>query len=206
MAKRPGGIRAFLETFRTYDLDRDALRGFDRPVYFALGGLSNPDEVLQVPGAIQMGGVSIHDAWDHGVMPYTTTGVFGKSSNVGTLMLAQRIGPERYYDMLGKFGLGQRANVGLPGEIDGLAKAFPHIRASQVRQAMRDSRPGEDPRGTGPYRRDAGPACSGESCTRCSGPPGRPPAGAAGGSGQQVGCRLGVGLGRGQRPCGHSGA
>ncbi|HTX96557.1 MAG TPA: penicillin-binding protein 2 [Mycobacterium sp.] len=83
-------------------------------------GLSNPDEVLQVPGTIQMGGVSVHDAWEHGVMPYTTTGVFGKSSNVGTLMLAQRVGPERYYDMVRKFGLGQRTNVGLPGESAGL--------------------------------------------------------------------------------------
>jgi pimeloyl-ACP methyl ester carboxylesterase len=44
MAKRPGGIRAFMETFRTYDLDRGALTRFDRPVYFALGGLSNPDQ------------------------------------------------------------------------------------------------------------------------------------------------------------------
>jgi len=44
MAQRPAGIRAFLETFRSYDLDRDALARFDRPVYFALGGLSNPDE------------------------------------------------------------------------------------------------------------------------------------------------------------------
>lgn len=83
-------------------------------------GLSNPDEVLQVPGSINMGGVTIHDAWDHGVMPYTTTGVFGKSSNVGTLMLAQRVGPERFYDMVRKFGLGQRTNVGLPGESAGL--------------------------------------------------------------------------------------
>ncbi len=83
-------------------------------------GLSNPDEVLQVPGSIQMGGVGIHDAWDHGVMPYTTTGIFGKSSNVGTLMLAQRVGPERFYDMVRKFGLGQRTNVGLPGESAGL--------------------------------------------------------------------------------------
>ena len=44
MAKRPGGIRAFMKTFRTYDLDREALARFDRPVYFALGGLSNPDQ------------------------------------------------------------------------------------------------------------------------------------------------------------------
>jgi cell division protein FtsI (penicillin-binding protein 3) len=83
-------------------------------------GLSNPDEVLQVPGEIDMGGINVHDAWEHGVMPYTTTGVFGKSSNVGTLMLAQRIGPQRYADMLGKFGLGQRTGVGLPGESAGL--------------------------------------------------------------------------------------
>ncbi|ARG83350.1 cell division protein FtsI [Mycobacterium kansasii] len=83
-------------------------------------GLSNPDEVLQVPGTIEMGGVSVHDAWDHGVMPYTTTGVFGKSSNVGTLMLAQRVGPERFYEMVRKFGLGQRTGVGLPGESAGL--------------------------------------------------------------------------------------
>ncbi|GFG68186.1 penicillin-binding protein B [Mycobacterium kubicae] len=83
-------------------------------------GLSNPDEVLQVPGTLQMGGVTVHDAWNHGVMPYTTTGVFGKSSNVGTLMLAQRVGPERFYDMVRKFGLGQRTGVGLPGESSGL--------------------------------------------------------------------------------------
>jgi cell division protein FtsI (penicillin-binding protein 3) len=83
-------------------------------------GLSNPDEVLQVPGSIDMGGVTVNDAWSHGVMPYTTTGIFGKSSNVGTLMLAQRIGPERYYDMVQKFGLGQRTDVGLPGESEGL--------------------------------------------------------------------------------------
>jgi cell division protein FtsI (penicillin-binding protein 3) len=83
-------------------------------------GLSNPDEVLQVPGSIQMGGVTVHDAWEHGVAPYTTTGIFGKSSNVGTLMLAQRVGPQRFADMVRKFGLGQRTDVGLPGESPGL--------------------------------------------------------------------------------------
>lgn len=83
-------------------------------------GLTNPDEVLQVPGSIFMGGVTVHDAWEHGVAPYTTTGVFGKSSNVGTLMLAQRVGEDRYFDMLKKFGLGQRTGVGLPGESGGV--------------------------------------------------------------------------------------
>jgi len=43
MAKRPAGLRAFLDAFFASDLDLDALRRFDRPVYFALGGRSNPD-------------------------------------------------------------------------------------------------------------------------------------------------------------------
>lgn len=48
MAKRPAGIRAFLRTFATYDLDRDALTRFPQPVYFALGSLSNPDDYGEV--------------------------------------------------------------------------------------------------------------------------------------------------------------
>ena len=48
MAKRPAGIRALMETFKSYDLDREALRRFDRPVYFALGGLSNPDQYAEI--------------------------------------------------------------------------------------------------------------------------------------------------------------
>ena len=48
MAKRPGGIRAFMRTFKTYELDHDALARFDRPVYFALGGLSNPDQFAAI--------------------------------------------------------------------------------------------------------------------------------------------------------------
>ena len=48
MAKRPAGINAFMRTFETYDLDREALREFRRPVYFALGGLSNPDQYAEI--------------------------------------------------------------------------------------------------------------------------------------------------------------
>jgi pimeloyl-ACP methyl ester carboxylesterase len=55
MAKRPGGIRAFMETFRTFDLDPGALARFDLPVYFALGELSNPDQFGAI--AARLGGV-----------------------------------------------------------------------------------------------------------------------------------------------------
>jgi len=48
MAKRPAGIRAILRAFERGDLDPEALRAFDRPVYFALGGLSNPDQYEEI--------------------------------------------------------------------------------------------------------------------------------------------------------------
>ncbi|MBT2596277.1 alpha/beta fold hydrolase [Arthrobacter sp. ISL-72] len=48
MAKRPAGIRAFLRTFKSYDLDRARLAAFREPVFFALGGLSNPDDYGEI--------------------------------------------------------------------------------------------------------------------------------------------------------------
>jgi pimeloyl-ACP methyl ester carboxylesterase len=48
MAKRPAGIRAINRAFKRADIDGDALRRFDRPVYFALGGLSNPDQYGEI--------------------------------------------------------------------------------------------------------------------------------------------------------------
>ena len=48
MAKRPAGIRALMETFASYDLDRESLRRFQRPVFYALGGLSNPDQFGEI--------------------------------------------------------------------------------------------------------------------------------------------------------------
>ena len=48
MSKRPAGIRAIIRAFGRDELDRDALRRFDRPVYFALGALSNPDHYGEI--------------------------------------------------------------------------------------------------------------------------------------------------------------
>lgn len=83
-------------------------------------GLTTPDEVHQVPGSIHMAGVTVADAWDHGLVPYTTTGIFGKSSNVGTLMLAERLGEDRFADYLDRFGVGRPTGVELPNESAGL--------------------------------------------------------------------------------------
>jgi pimeloyl-ACP methyl ester carboxylesterase len=44
MAIRPAGIRVMVDAFLDHDLDREALGRFDRPVYIALGALSNPHQ------------------------------------------------------------------------------------------------------------------------------------------------------------------
>ena len=54
-SNRPAGIRAFRRAFGREDIDPDALRSFDRPVYFALGALSNPDQYREI--ADRLGGV-----------------------------------------------------------------------------------------------------------------------------------------------------
>jgi cell division protein FtsI (penicillin-binding protein 3) len=82
-------------------------------------GVSKPDDVLTVPGSIRVADRTISDAWDHGTEQYTLTGVLAKSSNVGTILTAQKVGEERFADMLARFGLGQRTGVGLPGEEPG---------------------------------------------------------------------------------------
>ncbi|QIZ34103.1 penicillin-binding protein 2 [Saccharopolyspora sp. ASAGF58] len=82
-------------------------------------GIVKPDTVLQVPGSIKVADRTVGDAWDHGPVPMTFTGVLGKSSNVGTLMVAQQLGEQRFYDLARKFGLGQRTGSGLPGESAG---------------------------------------------------------------------------------------
>jgi pimeloyl-ACP methyl ester carboxylesterase len=43
MAKRPAGLRALMAAFDNSELDLEALRAFDKPVFFVIGGRSNPD-------------------------------------------------------------------------------------------------------------------------------------------------------------------
>ncbi|MCU1680462.1 MAG: cell division protein FtsI/penicillin-binding protein 2 [Amycolatopsis sp.] len=86
-------------------------------------GIATPQSTISVPGQLQVGDKTVHDAWTHPTQTFTTTGVFAKSSNIGTLELAQKLGPDRFMDLVGKFGLGQRTGVGLPGESAGSVPA-----------------------------------------------------------------------------------
>jgi pimeloyl-ACP methyl ester carboxylesterase len=48
MVKRPAGLNALTRAFTSGRLDSDALRSLGAPVYFALGGLSNPDHYAKI--------------------------------------------------------------------------------------------------------------------------------------------------------------
>ncbi|ATE56701.1 peptidoglycan D,D-transpeptidase FtsI family protein [Actinosynnema pretiosum] len=83
-------------------------------------GIYQPDSVLTVDGSIKVADRTIKDATWHDTQKMSFTGVFAKSSNVGTLMTAQQVGADRFADLLTKFGLGTRTGSGLPGEEAGL--------------------------------------------------------------------------------------
>ncbi|MBF0320828.1 MAG: penicillin-binding protein 2 [Nitrospirae bacterium] len=81
-------------------------------------GLVKPDDKIDcLGGAIEVGGKKIKDAHPHGVLTFME--VIQKSSNVGTIKLAQRLGKHRLYSYVKKFGFGEKTGIDLPGEISG---------------------------------------------------------------------------------------
>ncbi|HEX6356865.1 MAG TPA: penicillin-binding protein 2 [Actinophytocola sp.] len=81
--------------------------------------LTSPLDTHTVRDSIKVSDRTIEDAWGHPPQQFTTTGIFAKSSNVGTLMLAQECGQDRFSDLMTKLGLGKRTGVGLAGESAG---------------------------------------------------------------------------------------
>ncbi|MEP7019746.1 MAG: penicillin-binding protein 2 [Pseudonocardiales bacterium] len=82
-------------------------------------GVITTKSVLSVPDHIFMGGVQVSDAWWHPEQRFTATGVIAQSSNVGTLKIAQRLGPKRWYAVEKRFGVGERTGIELPAESSG---------------------------------------------------------------------------------------
>jgi cell division protein FtsI (penicillin-binding protein 3) len=82
-------------------------------------GLIKPNTVITVPPTIHMGGVTVADAWYHPTERFTATGVLAESSNVGTLKVAQKLGPTVWDRYERAFGVGQKTGIELPGESGG---------------------------------------------------------------------------------------
>jgi len=91
--------------------------------------LTNPNEIIDCQmGSIVVNGLRIHDHKAYGDL--TVTQVLEKSSDVGAIKLALRLGEERFDRYIRAFGFGGQTGVELPGETRGITK--PVSRWSKV--------------------------------------------------------------------------
>ena len=85
-------------------------------------GAVSPLTPIKVPGQLQRAGKSFSDYWKHETLRLTVTGVFARSSNIGTILAAERMpqAKEKLATYMERFGIGQKTELGLPGESGGL--------------------------------------------------------------------------------------
>jgi cell division protein FtsI (penicillin-binding protein 3) len=79
-----------------------------------------PMTPVTVPPTLHLAGHTFHDAEKHGTERLTAAGVLAKSSNLGTILVSQRVGAQRLSDIMHAFGLGATTGIGLPGESSGI--------------------------------------------------------------------------------------
>ena len=79
-------------------------------------GVTTPERVQTVPDTIRVLDETFHDSEKHAVQRLTFAGVIATSSNVGTIQVAQELGPQRLHDAFRAWGIGEKSEVGLPGE------------------------------------------------------------------------------------------
>lgn len=87
-------------------------------------GTTTPTTAYSVDGTISPPGAdgTIKDAWSHGVMQLTSAGIIAWSSNVGTVMIGEKLKDEDRYEMMQRFGFGKVTGLPLPGESEGIIR------------------------------------------------------------------------------------
>ena len=86
-------------------------------------GIVTPDTRIDThPGRISLGGRTIHDTSDHGVL--SVAEIVQKSSNVGMVKLSRDLPAEDMWDMFQKLGLGRPPIIALPGAAAGRLRPF----------------------------------------------------------------------------------
>jgi cell division protein FtsI (penicillin-binding protein 3) len=86
-------------------------------------GEAKPTSKITVPPTLTRAGHTTNDHTPHGTLQLTLTGVMAQSSNIGTILFADRIGGDKLYEYQRKFGMGQPSGLNFPGEEQGL---LPH--------------------------------------------------------------------------------
>lgn len=94
-------------------------------------GLTDPDEPIDCErGGITVGRRFIRDHTPYGTL--TATEALAKSSNVAAIKLGLRLGDERLYEYMRRFGFGARTGVELPGETAGLLRPVKNWHPSSI--------------------------------------------------------------------------
>lgn len=83
-------------------------------------GKVNAETVFKVPNRLPRGGTNFKDDENHPDYEMTTAGILAHSSNIGTIQIAETIGPEKLREYHEKFGLGKPSGLGLPLENPGI--------------------------------------------------------------------------------------
>ena len=83
-------------------------------------GAVKPDDTFMVEPSIHRGDKDFVDAVPHPTALMTLPGILAYSSNVGTIKIGEKLGPDKLFEYQKKFGLGTRPETGLPNEAPGL--------------------------------------------------------------------------------------
>ncbi|MDP9238421.1 MAG: penicillin-binding protein 2 [Chloroflexota bacterium] len=95
-------------------------------------GLVTPESTYDDTGAAYIGTSTIRN-WDYSTNGITTvTQILQKSLNTGAVWMSGLIGPDTFYRYLRQLGIGQKTNVGLGGEPDGLVRTNADPNWTQV--------------------------------------------------------------------------
>ena len=84
---------------------------------------ATPTTQLVIPPVLKRPAKTWHDHSPHGTLKLTLNGVLAKSSNIGTIMAAEKIGGDTLYRYLKKFGIGEKTVKDFPGESKGYVPA-----------------------------------------------------------------------------------
>ena len=87
-------------------------------------GLVSADTRLEVPDNLTVHGKRFTDVGEHDEEVWSVAEIMERSSNVGTIKIAQELGDQRLESYLRAFGLGSVSGLGFPGETAGLL--MPH--------------------------------------------------------------------------------
>jgi cell division protein FtsI (penicillin-binding protein 3) len=94
--------------------------------------LVSPTTRFTLPYEIQVSDRRIHDAEPRGTETMSVSEILSRSSNVGAITLAERLGRHRLVQWISRFGFGRKTGIDFPGESQGIMLPERHWSGSSI--------------------------------------------------------------------------